>query len=57
MKLSLTIDGVGDAFDGVEFLGEMARCVERIPLKILQGSYSGVVLDINGNRCGEWTIS
>lgn len=55
MKLILTIDGDGAAFDE-DRAAEVARILRAAAAKFENGSTDFSLLDINGNRVGEITL-
>lgn len=36
---------------------EISRLLRKIADSVESGSCSGVVIELNGNRCGEWTLT
>jgi hypothetical protein len=57
MELALKINIDNDAFNGNEWQSEVIRCLKKVIDQIADEDRSwGAVIDINGNRVGEWDI-
>lgn len=59
--LKLEIKTGGAAFsddDVVTFEGryELARLLRKVAIQIETGGEEGSIMDINGNKCGEWKL-
>lgn len=55
MKLKITINSTNAAFDTWPEI-ETARLLREIADKVERGSTGGPAIDINGNKCGEWSL-
>ena len=51
--LSITFDTTNEAFQGDE-TGETVRILREISKKVEQGREVGPVMDLNGNKVGDW---
>ncbi len=55
MKFELKIESENAAFADFPSM-ETARLLRQTAYKLLDGSDSGVLMDINGNRVGDWDL-
>ena len=60
MKLTLEINmdnaAFGEDYDNPEWQPEAARILRKVADRIESGSDGGGIVDINGNKVGEWGI-
>lgn len=53
---TLQFDMRGDAFAGNTYDAEIARILEEVCDSVMAGYFGGPILDVNGNRIGQWEI-
>ena len=59
LKLEIKTGGAAFSEDDVltyEGRSEIARLLRKISVKIETGDSDGVIMDINGNKVGHWTL-
>lgn len=59
LKLEIKTGGAAFSEDDVltyEGRSEIARLLRKISVKIETGDSDGVIMDINGNKVGRWTL-
>ena len=60
MKINIDIDKSNDAFTGENDWIETQRILADLVRKKLpfqgQGFHTGIIRDLNGNKCGKWEV-
>ena len=56
MKIEFSTDNAAFGDDEYSFWSEYTRIIARINDQVASGIKSGVIMDINGNKIGEWSL-
>ena len=56
MKINFSTDGAAFGNDEYSFWSEYTRIIAHLNDQVASGMKSGVIMDINGNKIGEWSL-
>lgn len=53
---NIAFSGYGDGYDDIIAATEIERILKRIANEVIIGKRYGAIMDINGNKIGEWSL-